>query len=510
MFPRGMLAPDLMWEGPPADAVYVHIKSMIFEYWGCLKPTSSRSDHAAARSLGEGRASAPRQERLLTIEVSVLSAGTVTGPVHLEHSDRAGRDQRLDLLQHLSLESDGRRRMTPGMDPAASLVPGGGFPWRRASVAPTASWCAFPPVVRPKCSGRRTATVVTRSRPTVRSCSRSPSPTAPMRYELVANGPAPAPKMAGGSATWAAVVSGRLGVLDHVHGHRRGAHRASSAACRRFGGRDGGRRDDGPADPEHGHSTRRAHALLLPGRDVPRVQRLRHRTGARHRADAVRHQDAHGQRLPGASTRSPRARCVPAGRSCCRTTTASCSCARTTSTSPVAASASLPRSNPARAPRALLGALDHRPRHQDGDGAREGDGLQHAGRRGQDTHVPAVRRRTTCTTPTTRRCRRSPRAATSGCSSTRSATTETSACSGSCGAQRSISRPTAATTRIRAIPPSTCQGRKRERATTARSPRSTRAARTATHARAGSIAAVAFATRPRHPSSTNRWALARR
>ena len=114
VFPRGMLAPDLMWDGPPADAVYVHIKSMIFEYWGCLKPTSPGSDHVAARSLGEGRGALTRQERLLHHRGLDAQPGHGDGTSDLENSDRPGRDQGLHLLQHLSLESDGRAAQTPG------------------------------------------------------------------------------------------------------------------------------------------------------------------------------------------------------------------------------------------------------------------------------------------------------------------------------------------------------------------------------------------------------------
>ena len=104
------------------------------------------------------------------------------------------------------------------------------------------------------------------------------------------------------------------------------------------------------------------------------------------------------------------------------------------------------------ASRSLLGALDHRRRHEDRHGVGEGDGLQHAGRRGAEHHVPAVRRGGSAPRLLSRRCRRSPRAATSGSSSTRSATTETSACSASCGARRSRSLPMAATRRIRSYP----------------------------------------------------------
>jgi hypothetical protein len=103
VFPRGMLAPDLMWSGA-GDAVFVHIKSKIFEYSACLKPmTPGRItlaqdvwDNAGQRSFGKG------DDYL--IELSILSQGNVVGSRDHAYSDRTGRDQRLHLLQHLSLE----------------------------------------------------------------------------------------------------------------------------------------------------------------------------------------------------------------------------------------------------------------------------------------------------------------------------------------------------------------------------------------------------------------------
>ena len=79
VFPRGMRAPDLMWDGPAADAVYLHIKSMIFEYWGCLVPSEPGRltldqgvwDAAGQRSFGK--------DDVYTIELSALSRGTVVG-----------------------------------------------------------------------------------------------------------------------------------------------------------------------------------------------------------------------------------------------------------------------------------------------------------------------------------------------------------------------------------------------------------------------------------------------
>jgi hypothetical protein len=81
VFPRGMLAPTLMWMGAQASAVYVHIKSMIFEYSGCLKPSADGQltlpqdvwDQAGTHTFGA--------TDVYTIELSVLSGGSVIGPI---------------------------------------------------------------------------------------------------------------------------------------------------------------------------------------------------------------------------------------------------------------------------------------------------------------------------------------------------------------------------------------------------------------------------------------------
>ncbi|HVU04794.1 MAG TPA: hypothetical protein VHE30_23740 [Polyangiaceae bacterium] len=82
VFPRGLIAPLLMWDGAQTvDVVYVHIQSSTFEYRGCLKPTGTGQiqvpqdvwDAAAANTHG---ASDP-----FTVQISTLSSGTVQGPV---------------------------------------------------------------------------------------------------------------------------------------------------------------------------------------------------------------------------------------------------------------------------------------------------------------------------------------------------------------------------------------------------------------------------------------------
>src|SRR5882672_1367772 len=81
VIPRGLIAPLLMWDGATADAVYLHIQSSLFEYKGCLKPTGPNQLQLAdaiwkqASDLTRG-ASDP-----FTLELTVSSGGTVTGPV---------------------------------------------------------------------------------------------------------------------------------------------------------------------------------------------------------------------------------------------------------------------------------------------------------------------------------------------------------------------------------------------------------------------------------------------
>ena len=59
-----MIAPLLMWDGPAADVVYLHIKSQAFEYKGVLQGHCRHGPAAAdsARRLGQGRSEDGRQE----------------------------------------------------------------------------------------------------------------------------------------------------------------------------------------------------------------------------------------------------------------------------------------------------------------------------------------------------------------------------------------------------------------------------------------------------------------
>jgi hypothetical protein len=81
VFPKGLIAPLLMWDGPDADLVSVHLHSSLVDYRGCFKPSGPNQlqfpqaiwDQATART---GGATDP-----YLLEVTTSSKGTVTGPV---------------------------------------------------------------------------------------------------------------------------------------------------------------------------------------------------------------------------------------------------------------------------------------------------------------------------------------------------------------------------------------------------------------------------------------------
>jgi len=81
VLPRGLGAPLLMWDGPMADALYLHIHSSLFDYKGCLKPTGPNqlqlADSVWTQATDRtGGASDPFQ-----IELTTSSAGAVAGPI---------------------------------------------------------------------------------------------------------------------------------------------------------------------------------------------------------------------------------------------------------------------------------------------------------------------------------------------------------------------------------------------------------------------------------------------
>jgi hypothetical protein len=80
VFPRGLLAPTLMWDGVMGDVVYVHIKSMLFEYKGCLKPTAAGQLQLAQDVWDKAGQQTTGKNDPYTVELTVMQGGTVTGP----------------------------------------------------------------------------------------------------------------------------------------------------------------------------------------------------------------------------------------------------------------------------------------------------------------------------------------------------------------------------------------------------------------------------------------------
>jgi hypothetical protein len=81
VFPRGLLAPLLMWDGGDGEFVYVHLQATRFEYKGCLKPTAPGQlalPEDVWKTAGEKTMGGNDP---FTLELTWMSGGVVTGPV---------------------------------------------------------------------------------------------------------------------------------------------------------------------------------------------------------------------------------------------------------------------------------------------------------------------------------------------------------------------------------------------------------------------------------------------
>jgi hypothetical protein len=81
VFPRGLIAPTLMWDGASADYVYVHLKSKAFEYKGCLAPTATGQLLLPQNIWQAASAHASGESDPFSLSLTTISSGTVTGPV---------------------------------------------------------------------------------------------------------------------------------------------------------------------------------------------------------------------------------------------------------------------------------------------------------------------------------------------------------------------------------------------------------------------------------------------
>ncbi|MFI5306589.1 MAG: TolB family protein [Polyangiales bacterium] len=88
VFPRGLEAPLLMWDGGTPDAVYVHIKSQLFEYKGVLKSATDMTTGAPQLALPQdvwvkaGQQTNGKSDPF-TLELTARISGAVAGPIAL-------------------------------------------------------------------------------------------------------------------------------------------------------------------------------------------------------------------------------------------------------------------------------------------------------------------------------------------------------------------------------------------------------------------------------------------
>lgn len=206
VFPRGMLAPELMWDGPAADAAYIHIKSKIFEYWICVKPAEPGRfvvpqdvwDKAGQRSFGK--------EDDYLVELSVMSGGNVIGPapVHVQIAQAAIKGSiyyntyRSSLVAGAPAGGAPPAGMAPGGFPGfpGGGFPGGGFGGTNGIVVRIPAAGKAEVFGQTDCNGCHSV-----SADGSLLLAQSVAGGA-MSYELVSNGPAPTPMAAGQNGCW--------------------------------------------------------------------------------------------------------------------------------------------------------------------------------------------------------------------------------------------------------------------------------------------------------------------
>jgi hypothetical protein len=81
VFPRGILAPMLQWDGPAAQALYVHVKSAEVEYHGCFGPTDPLRIRLPEDVWTQLASNASSTRDPITAEITTSAGGQVSGPI---------------------------------------------------------------------------------------------------------------------------------------------------------------------------------------------------------------------------------------------------------------------------------------------------------------------------------------------------------------------------------------------------------------------------------------------
>ena len=101
VFPRGLIAPTLMWDGGNADYVYVHIKSKSLRVQGLPRAHGRRTGPLATRRVDGGRRSRARGLGSFCVSHSRSSPEARSPVPSPSRRDRPGDAQGLRLLQHV-------------------------------------------------------------------------------------------------------------------------------------------------------------------------------------------------------------------------------------------------------------------------------------------------------------------------------------------------------------------------------------------------------------------------
>lgn len=80
VFPRGLIAPLLMWDGGSADILYLHVHSNGFDYKGCFAPTGT-NQFQLPQSVWDAMAANTRGPAdPYRVELTLSAGGAITGP----------------------------------------------------------------------------------------------------------------------------------------------------------------------------------------------------------------------------------------------------------------------------------------------------------------------------------------------------------------------------------------------------------------------------------------------
>lgn len=128
VFPRGVGAPALMWDGPSAEAVYVHLYNERLDYRACLRSDGSNALTLPSTGWSAAEDTAATSASRLTLELTSVADGRVSGPIAQEVVIAPG--ELGGSVLYMSYGATGSlvgtsslQRLRPGQSPQRLLTP---------------------------------------------------------------------------------------------------------------------------------------------------------------------------------------------------------------------------------------------------------------------------------------------------------------------------------------------------------------------------------------------------